>query len=510
MCGTFTIVQLNNTEKKASYGGRGRKINPKFIEYMKKVVADDNYKNLPWAIDDQQKIRWNAPSHRPPGGPWSNLHDERLDWWKSKAKELKIPQTGNWISKVAKKIHPFKEKPCQICGVIRSIRYEYPTVRIIKKINSIDGLTIPFEYRDFQTINQITIELNNQVGKGGMEELCQILGIEKKYSLSLSTLLKYLSEIFVTSEPKGILSPGAMSNAPDRLDGFHTFNICCRSSEDTGRNKDNLKTYGQDRRAFEFWCDGDWSAASRLMRETVIGKCANCGNEEQLTADHEGPISLGFCHRPKFVALCKACNSGKNNRMSKTDVVNLKKDEENGAIVVSHHAITVWDLLKKSVNSDDDALQMSKIMRANQHQYLMLLSKIKGAGHDKFLKNLLHPEYAKNRYEIIGFKGTDFSYEKLEVSKRQDTYSDSLEERMVRISLDALDEYSSKENRNPLLVEDKELEKTERELLELLEEENYKEGKKKLDEYMTSIGKKLVKFGIPRAHMKNNKKNYSS
>jgi len=497
---------LKNSEKNVSYGGRGRNIHSKFIEYIKKIVTHRNYKNMPWAIDDQQKIRWNAPSHRPPGGPWSNLHDERLGWWQAKAKELKIPMTGTWISKTAKKIHPFGGKPCQICGIVRSIHYEYPTVRILKKINGINGLSIPFEYRDFLTINQIAAEVYRQIGKEGLKKLCIILGISEKYSSSLPVFIKFVSEIFIPDEPRGILSPGAMSNAPDRLDGFHTFNICCRASEDTGRNKDNLKTYGQDRRAFEFWCEGDWSAASRLMKEKVVGKCANCGSNQQLTADHVGPISLGFCHRPKFVALCRGCNSGKNNRMSKLDIDNLIQDEKSGATVVSSYAKTVWDLLKNSASNDETALQISKIMRANQHHYLMMLSEIKDAGYTEFLKSLLHPEYAKNRYKMIGFKGTDFSYKKLEVSKRQDTYSDSLEVRMIRISLDALDEYRSKENRNPLLIEDKELKKLEKELFELLKNKNNDNAKIKLNEYMTLVGQKLVKFGIPRAHMKNNKK----
>jgi hypothetical protein len=73
---------------------------------------------------------------------------------------------------------------------------------------------------------------------------------------------------------------------------------------------------------------------------------------------------------------------------------------------------------------------------------------------------------------------------------------------MMRISLDALDEYSSKENRNPLLIEGKELEKIEKEMFNQLEKRNYNESKKKLDEYMKLVGERLVKFGIPRAHMK--------
>jgi Alw26I/Eco31I/Esp3I family type II restriction endonuclease len=491
--------------KKISYGGRGRNIHPNFIRYMRRIVQESSYAGMPWAIDDEKKIRWNAPSHRPPGGPWSNLHDERLAWWKEKAKQLEIPTTGNWISKVAKRIHPYGRKPCQICGISRSIFYEYPTQRILKKINSIEGITFPFEYRDFLTINQIAIEIYKQIGMDGLKKLSDILGIPNEHAKSIKIFVKYVTEKFIPSEPKGILSPGAMSNPPDRLEGFHTFNICCRTKEDTGRNKANLKTYGQDRRAFEFWCEGDWSAASRLMKEDVFGECKICGSNQQLTADHIGPLSLGFCHRPKFNALCKGCNSGKNNRMSKSDVQCLISDEKNKQTVVSRNAKTIWDLLKNKVKNDDEGLQISKIMRANQHQYLMLLSKIKESGHIEFLTSLLHSEFAKNRYKIIGFKGTDFGYEKLEVVKRQDTYSDSLEKRMIRISLDALDEYGSKANRNPILIEDKELDEMENKLLELLKNEKYKDAKMKLNEYMDTVGRKLVEFGIPRAHMRKKK-----
>jgi len=70
--------------------------------------------------------------------------------------------------------------------------------------------------------------------------------------------------IIVPRKPRGLLSPGAMSNAPDRLDGFHTYNLCCRPTQDTGRAVDNLKSYGDDRRAFEQWCEGDWAAANLL------------------------------------------------------------------------------------------------------------------------------------------------------------------------------------------------------------------------------------------------------
>jgi hypothetical protein len=192
--------------------------------------------------------------------------------------------------------------------------------------------------------------------------------------------------------------------------------------------------------------------------------------------------------------------------MSKSDVQTLISDERSGQIVISWHAKTVWDLLKFNVKDDETALQISKIMRANQHHYLMLLSKIKKSGHIGFLKKLLHPEYARNRYKIIGFDDTNFNYEKLEVEKRQDTYSQKLEKRMIRISLDALDEYGSKQNRNPILMNDKELDCLEKDLFVLLDKNLYDAAKSKLVEYMNLVGQKLVKFGVPRAYMKNNKK----
>ena len=43
--------------------------------------------------------------------------------------------------------------------------------------------------------------------------------------------------------------------------------------------------------------------ADRLMSEF---------RKHNISADHIGPISLGFCHRPKFHPLSKSDNSAKN------------------------------------------------------------------------------------------------------------------------------------------------------------------------------------------------------
>ena len=122
-----------------------------------------------------------------------------------------------------------------------------------------------------------------------------------------------------------------MSNAPDRLDGFHTYNSCCRAVKDKGRHKSNMSSYSRDRRAYEFWSDGDFVLANNMMGQfhsyKKDFKCPEpkCKNIGKPSPDHVGPISLGFIHRPHFRPMCSACNSKKNNRMTLSDIKSLFK-----------------------------------------------------------------------------------------------------------------------------------------------------------------------------------------
>jgi len=490
--------------RKHKYGGRGREWHPNFVKYMYAIARHPNYQGMPWGIDKKGKIRWDAPSHRPPGGKWSNLHDERLEWWKRKAAETGIPLEGKWISKTAKEIHPFKWKPCQTCGRKMSLFYEYPTKRTIDKMNQIPNMVTTLDYYDFQSIIDIIPEIISQVGEKILPKLCEILSIPIALSKSYGSFMTYVKNNLIQQELRGILSPGAMSNAPDRLDGFHTYNLCCRSKQDTGRSSENLMQYGIDRRTFEYWCDGDWAAADFLMRQKVVGRCVNCSREGELTADHIGPLSLGFCHRPKFRALCRSCNSARNNRMRLEDVKILKEDEKKGEIVVSWYAKHLWGKLKDTVSDDEGALHLSKLMRANQHHYLMLLSKLSDLGYGGFLETLLSPEYALNRYDLIGFSGKDFGFKVLKVSRRQETYARSMINRVKRIAFEALADYGNKGNRNAILFQDKSLSQLESLIVSTLKEgsRNYEKAAKLLENYMILVAEKLLEKGVPRGYWK--------
>ena len=113
-------------------------------------------------------------------------------------------------------------------------------------------------------IFEIIDELANDVE--AVKKFKLIFKIPKETKLSKTTLKKYVKENFVETSAKGLLSPGVMSNSPDRFDGFHSDGACCRSQSDKGRHKSNLQRYGQDRRVYENWADGDWIMSVLLRR----------------------------------------------------------------------------------------------------------------------------------------------------------------------------------------------------------------------------------------------------
>ena len=185
-------------------------------------------------------------------------------------------------------------------------------------------------------------------------------GISKEKNIQKT--LEFLEKEYV-NKFDARLSPGAMSNCPDRLDGFHDYCLGNRSLTDKGRSKENLQTYGRDRRAYEKWADGDWKAADRLMK--LI-------NKHDKSADHVGPISLGFCHRPSFNVMTKAENSAKGNRLTLNDfeqlIIEEKKEE-----VVSWHTKPLWDLVKEKIKNKKDVEKLSKLMRRNMDCVLIIL-----------------------------------------------------------------------------------------------------------------------------------------
>jgi len=457
---------------------KDRNWSKEFINYTNFIVKHKNYKGLAEPLKSDGSPRWIVSGNSPIG-------KERADWWDKKIIELGVTCRAD----VAREIHP-KElgglKPCQICGRKLSIFYVYPNKHTLDKINGSFKLKIkPYEYdidQIFQKINDSNLLLKN---------MREIFHIPSNIPNDKELFLK-----FIKTNCKSLLSPGVMSNPPDRFEGFHTYNACCRSKEDTGRHKSNLARYSQDRRAYENWAGGDWNFSNRLMGEfkkykTLI-KCPHCGNIREVTADHIGPISLGFTHRPKFNPLCGSCNSGKNNRITLSDVKILIADEQNGEQVISWHSKYLWDNLKNKIKTEDDALRLSKAMRLNIHQILSILYLIKQSGGTGFLKEFLHPEYSFFDYKFENFNPLELNKLKIIKKPLENKNKTKNAQRYIRISLDSLDEYQEKGNRKSKDMGDSFDEKEINKITNLIKENKKEKAKEALMNLIQKVSQIIV------------------
>ncbi len=456
-----------------------------FLKYIYFIATHPSYDGIPHAIDDDGRVMWNAPSNRKKGSRFWDLHEQRREWWREKANEFGIDTktNGDWISDTAKTIHPTKEKVCQTCGQTRDIRYVYLNGHSVRKFNKKLPESEKIEKADLLTIFDAVDHLVDNLGEDGFEllddcfeelqEIRQPSIDEFNGSLEHDDLKEEykekLEEIIENQEPHWT-SPGAMANPPDRLDGFHSYAICCRDSEDTGRHTENMKMYNADRRAYEQWAEGNWAAANKLMNSVGEGLCPGCDKIKNLTADHIGPLSIGFKHMPLFQPLCQSCNSGRNRYWSPSDIEKLIEYEKEGKEVASRHIKQLWDACKHEVLTDKDARILSNQLRANQHHFLLGLDKIRQLGYHDVLMCFLEPEHSQHTYSFEGLDPATLEYDRIIEKDRADTFADSRGARMVRIAMDSLPDYASKTNRDVSEVSTPKVERAWDEVIDSLDE----------------------------------------
>jgi Alw26I/Eco31I/Esp3I family type II restriction endonuclease len=437
-----------------SYGSKGQSWNATFVEYMKYIVEHPSYAGMPDAVKDDGKIQWEAPSNRS-GGRYKETHHRRRDWWRAKATEIGIDvREETWISRTAKTIHPTGEKPCKRCGRVLRIAYVYPCASLVKRCGKEFGDDLAPE--PLEAIGDYVQRLVDSHGAAALRKLPKLLKTQSStppnLGENLDAWLKWIEKEYIPLEPS-LLSPGAMSNAPDRFDGFHSFNRCCRGEADTGRHAQNLKSYTTDRRVFEYWSEGNWIAADRMMgivRARFRDHPSADGGDGPPSADHIGPISLGFTHRPEFRLLSKSANSAKNNRMSFWDVEYLRRREDRGAVVASWYAKPIWRALRDLVVDEETALRLSKLMRDNQRQAISFLAEIRRHGHTAFLASLLELEYADFEVDFDDLVIEDFvtTYGAVVCHDRTTKYATEQKARRLRIGFEALRLYAAKSNRH--------------------------------------------------------------
>lgn len=464
----------------------------KFNEYMKYIVNHPNYKTQPHAHNKKGEITWIKASGQ-----------DRIDrekWWDLKIQELHVTNRAD----VARALHPKElkgNKPCSECGKKLSIFYIYPSQNLLRHINHEFKQNYTMYDKDIYTI--IDELLSIKISQNDIINFFKYrLKIEDIFE-SIEQLICYLYTKHTHESQKGkMFSPGVMSNPPDRFDGFHTYNGCCRKEKDTGRHDENMKSYTRDRRAFEKWSDGNFTLANAIMGEynkymtPLI--CPGCNTEQIMTADHIGPISLGFCHRKEFNPLCSSCNSKKNKNMSLQDVQQLIEEEKNGLQVISWHSSFLWNKIKNNILSNKDSKEASSIMRENIHYILTLFNMINKSeyGH-QYLLSKLNPEYVKFKYKINNFNPLKEiqDIDIIETTSKAKTKEKS-EKRYIEVCFESLADYEEKENR---IYNEEIIHRYKKELdnlnLSLSNKENFEEIDKIVYLILDSISKELeIKF----------------
>jgi len=436
-----------------------RKWHPEFLKYTEEMVSHPNYQGLYFGRKPDHSVKWVVTGK-------SELGQKRRNWWNTQCEINGIEIEAGCYQKIALKIHPTKTHVCQICGVKLSLEYVYPNKNTIKFFErEFDVSITPFDKTIFQIIDE-KIKTSSD-----LEKIKIFFKITESKIISNEPLKLYIKKNFVDVFAKGILSPGAMSNSPDRFDGFHSDGACCRHKSDKGRHKSNLQRYGQDRRVYENWADGDWKQADRLM---------SLFRAHNVSADHIGPISLGFCHRPKFHPLSKEENSAKNNRMSFDDIKVLICDEKKGEQVISWHSRFIWDKLKGKVENNIDAVKLSSLMRYNMHYILIVFSIIDENGYKEFLESFLNPQYSFFDYTFEGFNPETGEYEKVYQKKLTGQNQKNNNDRYYRVAFEKLQEYKEIENRKIHIWENSHIDMEIGNLLLCLKQGSFKSANNKL------------------------------
>jgi Alw26I/Eco31I/Esp3I family type II restriction endonuclease len=436
-----------------------------FIKYTEFIVDQPQYKGLYFDRSPKGQIKWVVAGK-------SDKGLIRRNWWNNKCEEFGVEIKAGCYAKIAVILHPTKEHTCQICGKSLSIYYVYPNANLLTKIRKLFNYNIkPFSLSIYDIIDRIPNKINN------WKTIFKIRN--NKEIQDYQSLKDWLKINHVQKSMKSFFSPGVMSNSPDRFDGFHSDGNCCRSVSDKGRHKSNLQRYGQDRRVYENWADGNWKMADRLM---------SCFRKFGVSADHIGPISLGFCHRPRFQPLTKSQNSAKNNRMNYNDVKILIDDEKSNQ-VVSWHSKYIWDELKNKIKNDHDAIKLSNLMRKNMHHVLIIFSMISESGNNEFLTQFLNPQYSFADYEFIGFDPKTGNYKKVKSKNLTGKNQQNNNDRYFRIAFEKLEEYKDINNRRVNIWQNRAIDKKLSALIELLNQSKTDEAKEKLKDIFSQLSK---------------------
>ena len=406
---------------------------PNFYKYMDEIVNHPNYKGLRIKKTSSGRYAWITTKQ-------SVIGTERLLWCKNKAKQLGLPLIAGVSAKVMFELHPTKQKVCQVCGKEMSLYYYYPNKLFLKPFNT-------YFNSNFTTCDHIS-DIWDILLKHGHTHTKIAEYLIKKGQLQLNptnSKAKIITalEFACRNGKKKCLGPGAMSDFPDRFDGFHSYNRCCRSMEDKGRHSDNMKLYTKDRRAYEYWSDGNIHADNEFMGSDFFNG---------YSADHIGPISLGFIHDPHYLQkMSSSNNSTKRDRLQYEDIVKIIHIENKTSICpISWYSKLIWEYIKISYTTNKEKIETlyRDALKQNMMNFMYvlytILKKCPNEGELFLIDIFLTPNYHSFNYSYTFNECGEI----IKKTRRHHTDRSKNEfKRYCRIAIDSVDDYVKKNNR---------------------------------------------------------------
>lgn len=414
-----------------------------YIAYQLMIARHPHYKGMPGAFNDEGKPVWQVSSGKTTS--FYEFYKARQEWWTDTAHSLGLPGRGKendrWTV-AARTIHPTGYRRCLICGQDKNIGYFYVNKPLLQRLLKHDGL----EKLTFRApITDALKLLAAAFTAAAVAALIHDLFPEREKYFKTYGFTKTAFEKSQSLKSPW-LSPGFMGDPPYRFDGLHDYCTDCRKKNDPGRSDENMRTYIHDRRAFQWWAEGDWALADALYRAAAGGQCVRCKRVvKKLTPDHIGPLSCGFKHVPFFRPLCNACNSQKNRRMTRRDVTDLIDYEEATiSSAASWQVRALWNRLKLGISTREQAAELSALMRSMEDVFFRLLNTLYENDQVRFLRSLLHPEYALWKHEFVDLDASRFTFSDVTVADEDTPNRRSLAARSIRIAFDEMLIYAEK------------------------------------------------------------------
>jgi len=412
-----------------------REWNNRFLAYINMIVNHPNYQGLPIKKKADGSFAWIATAK-------SKIGKERIEWCLKKADELNFERRAGVYADVMLAIHPTKRKVCQTCGEEMSLYYHYPNANFLKALNG------DFK-QDFTDCDHIS-DIWDTIIQSGIRKNDLAKYLINKGELNLNPATATKDEIIDALEfacrkgNKKLLGPGAMSNFPDRYDGFHTYNRCCRSSQDMGRSKENLKSYTKDRRAYEYWSDGNIHAANQFMGSHFF---------DGISADHIGPISLGFIHDPRYLQpMSGGDNSAKRDRLQIKDIEKIIETyDRTGIYPMSWYSKIIWEFILSNYKSHPNSVATlyRDALKQNMANFMYILWRIL-VECPQYGEDLLEQYILSKHYECFNYS-YEFNAQGEIISKQPRHFTDRNQNETVRykrIAIYSVYDYNNKENRN--------------------------------------------------------------